>query len=64
MKGPSDITTLLSGLKSKDGNLLVNNLERDPSTVSNSELKELTNQKQLKSNRRSNSQKNTISLDI
>ena len=66
MKGPSDISQLLSGLKSRQVNVpLAQTEERDPSTVSISELKELTSQKQPKSNRKqSNSQKNTISLDL
>tara|TARA_B100001093_G_scaffold506831_1_gene566408 strand:- start:12 stop:1385 length:1374 start_codon:yes stop_codon:yes gene_type:complete len=66
MKGPSDISNLLSGLKSKQVNIPIgNNEEKDPSTVSITELKELNNQKLPKSNRKqSNSQKNTISLDL
>ena len=66
MKGPSDITQLLSGLKSKQVNIPASEpVEKDPSTVSISELKELSSQKQPKSNRKqSNSQKNTISLDL
>lgn len=66
MKGPSDISQLLSGLKSKQVNIPSGQAEeRDPSTVSISELKELSSQKQPKSNRKqSNSQKNTISLDL
>jgi hypothetical protein len=67
MKGPSDISQLLSGLKSKQVNVTAgNNEERDPSTVSISELKELTSQKQPKSNRKQSSSKsnNTISLDL
>jgi len=64
MKGPRDINDLLSGLKSKSLAIPASE-ERDPSTVSISELKELNNQKQPKSNRKqSNSQKNTISLDL
>ena len=66
MKGPSDISQLLSGLKSKQVTIpSAEQEERDPSTVSISELKELSNQKPAKSNRKqSNSQKNTISLDL
>lgn len=66
MRGPSDISQLLSGLKSKQVNVPnAQSEERDPSTVSISELKELSSQKQPKSNRKqSNSQKNTISLDL
>ena len=67
MKGPSDISQLLSGLKNKPVVPPVSRVfadERDSSTVSISELKELSNQKPPKTNRRSNSQKTTISLDI
>jgi hypothetical protein len=67
MKGPRDINDLLSGLKSKSVAIpdYREREERDPSTVSISELKELNSQKQPKSNRKqSNSQKNTISLDL
>lgn len=67
MKGPSDISQLLSGLKSKQVNVTAgSNEERDPSTVSISELKELSSQKQPKSNRKQSSSKsnNTISLDL
>ena len=65
MKGPSDISQILSGLKTKQVNVPAQTEERDPSTVSISDLKELSSQKQPKSNRKqSNSQKNTISLDL
>ena len=65
MKGPSDISQLLSGLKTKQANITSQTEEKDPSTVSISELKELSSQKQPKSTRKqSNSQKNTISLDL
>lgn len=67
MKGPNDISQLLSGLKSKQVNVTAgSNEERDPSTVSISELKELSSQKQPKSNRKQSSSKsnNTISLDL
>lgn len=67
MKGPGDISNLLSGLKTKQVNIPASNIanERDPSTVSISELKELSDQKIPKSNRkRSDSAKNTISLDL
>ena len=51
MKGPSDISQLLSGLKSKQVNIpATESVEKDPSTVSISELKELSSQKQPKSN--------------
>ena len=68
MKGPGDISNLLSGLKTKQVNIPASNIanERDPSTVSISELKELSDQKMPKSNRKIKlgSSKNTISLDL
>ena len=68
MKGPSDISQLLSGLKTKPVNIQLSNIanERDPSTISVSDLKELSNQKMPKSNRKSKngSARNTISLDL
>ena len=65
MKGPSDISQLLSGLKTKPVNIPMQTVanERDPSTISVSDLKELSNQKMPKSNR-TGSAKNTISLDL
>ena len=67
MKGPQDIGQLLSGLKTKQVNIPASNIanEKDPSTISVSDLKELSNQKIPKSNRKhSNSSKNTVSLDL
>ena len=64
MKGPSDISQLLSGLKTKQVSLPVKLEEKDPSTVSISELKELSSQKTPKTNRKQNSNKNTVSLDL
>ena len=68
MKGPGDISQLLSGLKTKQVNIPASNMasEKDPSTVSIAELKELSDQKMPKSNRKSKSgsAKNTISLDL
>jgi hypothetical protein len=67
MKGPGDISQLLSGLKTKQVNVAASNIanEKDPSTVSIAELKELSDQKMPKSNRKkSTSAKNTISLDL
>jgi hypothetical protein len=68
MKGPGDISQLLSGLKTKQVNIPASNManEKDPSTVSIAELKELSDQKIPKSNRKSKSgsSKNTISLDL
>ena len=61
MKGPSDISDLLSGLKSKTIELPKDN----SSTVSISELKELENHNPPKrTKRRQKSDKNTVSLDI
>ena len=68
MKGPSDISQLLSGLKTKQVNIPASNManEKDPSTISIAELKEISDQKIPKSNRKSKSgsAKNTISLDL
>ena len=68
MKGPGDISQLLSGLKTKQVNIPASNIanEKDPSTVSIAELKELSDHKMPKSNRKSKSgsAKNTISLDL
>ena len=64
MKGPSDVSGLLSGLKSKT----VSTSSKDEgasSTISISDLKELSNQNMpKKSKRRQKSDKNTVSLDI
>lgn len=68
MKGPSDISDILSGLKTKTvtvnsgGTLPVN----DGSTVSIQDLKEMSNSKipSRSSNRRKKSEKTSISLDI
>ena len=68
MKGPSDISDILSGLKTKKvtvnsgGTLPVN----DSSTVSIQDLKEMANSKipSRSSNRRKKSEKTSISLDI
>jgi len=67
MKGPSDISQLLSGLKTKQVNVPRKPpSEKNPSTISIQDLKELNNQRLPKSNRKSksNSLKNTISLDL
>ena len=68
MKGPSDISQLLSGLKTKQVNIPASNManEKDPSTISIAELKELSDQKIPKSNRKSKSgsARNTVSLDL
>ena len=74
MNGPSDISDILSGLKSKPGanNAPQMNVQSEPiqlnddsSTISISELKEIQNAHPPKrSKRRQKSDKNTISLDI
>jgi hypothetical protein len=67
MKGPSDITDILSGLKTKTINIQepspVNN---DSSTISISDLKDLQGDGNMpkKSRRRQKSASNTVSLDI
>ena len=64
MKGPSnkqsDINSLLSGLKSKS----VNVENKESSTISIDDLKDLTNMKVPKSKRKQKSDKNIVSLDI
>ena len=65
MKGPSDISNLLSGLKVKKTEVNIQQ-DRDEkgSTISISELKEMQNDNiPLKSKRRK-SERNTVSLDI
>ena len=68
MRGPSDISSLLSGLKTKPVNIPMSNIanEKNPSTISVSDLKELSAQKMPRSNKKSKggSAKNTISLDL
>lgn len=78
MRGPGDISQLLSGLKTKQVNIPAsnmasginttphNNTEKDPSTISISDLKELNNQRLPKSNRKQkpSRERNTISLDL
>jgi|TARA_Y100000992_G_scaffold302551_1_gene277244 hypothetical protein len=64
MKGPSDISNLLSGLKTKHIPEINENV-KESSTISISELKELSNTTlPKKSKRRARSDKNTVSLDI
>ena len=62
MRGPSDITEILSGLKSKQIN--IQEKEENNSTISIQELKELNNAKIPRAHRKQKSDKNTISLDI
>jgi len=73
MKGPSDISDILSGLKTKTINIQEarpqtsnNNNNNDSSTISISDLKDLQSDGNLpkKSRRKQKSASNTISLDI
>jgi hypothetical protein len=73
MKGPSDISDILSGLKTKTINIqearpqLSNNINNnDSSTISISDLKDLQSDGNLpkKSRRKQKSASNTVSLDI
>ena len=65
MKAPSDISGILSGIKSKSVNIQKSAQEDKSSTISISELKEMQNEKMpTKSKRRPRSEKNTVSLDI
>lgn len=63
MKGPSDISEILQGLKTKKINIQNNN-NKDGSTISASDLNEMNGEKVVKSKRRPKSEKNTMSLDI
>jgi len=69
MKGPSDITDILSGLKTKTINIqepAQQAATNDSSTISISDLKELQSEGNMpkRSGRRKKSASNTISLDI
>ena len=68
MKGPSDISSILSGLKTKPTSppRSVSPVQENSSTISIQDLKELQNtNKPSKTKRgRTKSDKNTISLDI
>ena len=74
MRGPSDINDLLSGLKPKPGPgppppippIQKQKSEKDSSTISIQDLKELSNQKIPKTNKKGkpSREKNTISLDL
>jgi hypothetical protein len=68
MRGPSDISDILSGLKTKTISIQENNdrKENDNSTISIADLKDLQNDGNMpkKSRRRQRSDKNSISLDI
>jgi hypothetical protein len=64
MKGPSDISDLLSGLKTKSINIQQNEA-KESSTISIQDLKELSNARQpSRSKRKQKSDKNIVSLDI
>ena len=67
MKGPSDISDILSGLKTKTINIQEASSDNNNSTISISDLKELQSDTiniPKKSKRRQKSDKNTVSLDI
>lgn len=72
MKGPSDISDILSGLKTKTINIQETNQQQshnqgnDSSTISISDLKELQTEGNMpkRSGRRKKSASNTVSLDI
>jgi hypothetical protein len=68
MKGPSDISDILSGLKTKTINIQEpqQQQQQDSSTISISDLKELQSDGNMpkKSGRRKKSSNNTVSLDI
>ena len=65
MKGPSDISSILSGLKMKQTEVNIQN-DRDEkgSTISISELKEMQNDNMPVRSKRRKSERNTVSLDI
>ena len=63
MKGPSDIGNILNGLKTKQINIQQPKNETS-STISISELKELSNEKMGQSKNRKRSERNVVSLDI
>jgi len=66
MKGPSNISDLLSGLKTK--NIKINEAvvpKKEKSTISIQELKEISNAKApSRSKQRPKSEKNTVSLEL
>ena len=68
MKGPSDITDILSGLKTKTINIQEASpmMDGNSSTISISDLKELQGDLNMpkRSKRRQKSDKNTVSIDI
>jgi hypothetical protein len=65
MKGPSNISDLLSGLKTKNINMSEAPHKKEKSTISIQELKEISNAKApARSKRRPRSEKNTVSLEL
>jgi hypothetical protein len=66
MKGPTDISDILSGLKTKTINIQESSQAEEGSTISISELKELQSEGTMpkRSKRRTKSDKNTVSLDF
>tara|TARA_Y100000389_G_scaffold205099_1_gene263125 strand:- start:7072 stop:8472 length:1401 start_codon:yes stop_codon:yes gene_type:complete len=65
MKGPSDISELLSGLKTKNIDINSRENEKDGSTISIQELKDLSETKQpSRTKRRQKSDKNVVSLEL
>ena len=67
MKGPSDISEILSGLKTKTINIQEASIpDNNSSTISINDLKDLQNEGNIpkRSKRRPKSDKNTVSLDI
>jgi hypothetical protein len=66
MKGPSDLTDILSGLKTKTINIQETTPQNNDSYISITELKELQSEGNMpkRSKRRQKSDKNTLSLDI
>jgi hypothetical protein len=66
MKGPKDITDILSGLKTKTINIQEQQAQNDSSTISISDLKDLQGDGNMpkRSGRRKKSSSNTVSLDI
>ena len=65
MKGPSDISNILSGLKMKQTEVNIqNDGDEKGSTISISELKEMQNDNMPVRSKRRKSERNTVSLDI
>jgi hypothetical protein len=65
MKGPSDISDLLSGLKTKTIDIGASNEKKDSSTISIQDLKEISDAKQpSRSKRRQKSDRNVVSLEL